>query len=216
MNFGRVCWFPERCCNEKEARSFGPDMSESSLEPPELTAYRKYVKSRLDAIARIGVSASTGQFPEDLETSTEDDEFTQLYFGIKVMIDAMRSQLDAFRDLNHRLEDKVSERTAQLTESEKRHRAVSERYALAAAGTNEGLWDWNIDTGEIYYSLRWVTILGLDPGTVGTDSDEWFSRVHREDLKALLSAVYDTLKVRPLTLKMSIESCVETEATSGS
>lgn len=169
-------------------------MSQPPNDPPELTAYRSYVKSRLDAIARVGVSASTGDFAEEIELSDSDDEFTQLYVGIKVMIDSMRSQLNAFRELNHLLEAKVSERTAQLQDSELRHRTVAERYALAAAGTNEGLWDWDIETGEIYYSLRWLTLLGLEPGTIGTNSDEWFSRVHRDDLRALLSAVYEHIE----------------------
>jgi len=169
-------------------------MSESKSDLTELEKYRSYVKSRLDSIARIGVSASEGDFSDEIELSGHDDEFTQLYTGIKVMVDAMRAQLREFRELNQTLEENVAKRTTQLAQSEARHRAISERYALAAAGTNEGLWDWNIDTGEIYYSLRWSSILGCNPGLIGTDSDEWFSRVHREDLSSLLGAVYEHIE----------------------
>jgi len=70
------------------------------------------------------------------------------------------------------LERRVFERTAQLRESE-------ERYELAARGSNDGLWDWNMASGEIYVSDRWKQILGCEmtPG----DCEEWLSLIHEED-----------------------------------
>ena len=69
--------------------------------------------------------------------------------------------------------------------AEDRLRESEERYALAAAGTNDGLWDWKLDTNEIFLSSRWKAILGYGDDEVGNQVSEWFSRVHPEDLPGL-------------------------------
>ena len=66
-----------------------------------------------------------------------------------------------------------------------------ERYALAVRGANDGLWDWNLKTSSIYFSPRWKTMLGYQEPDIGNRPDEWFSRVHPEEvdwLKAQLAA----------------------------
>ncbi|MEO8277516.1 MAG: EAL domain-containing protein [Thermoanaerobaculia bacterium] len=75
----------------------------------------------------------------------------------------------------------ISERrraAAALHESE-------ERYALAARGANDGIWDWDLESGEIYYSQRWKSMLGLDEEAVAAKPESWFLRVHPEDLPGL-------------------------------
>ena len=56
------------------------------------------------------------------------------------------------------------------------------RYALAARGTNDGLWDWDLRTDEVYYSPRWKAMLGYEDGEIGTSPEEWLRRVHPEDV----------------------------------
>lgn len=67
-------------------------------------------------------------------------------------------------------------------DAEDRLRASEERYKLAAQGANDGLWDWDLATGHLYYSTRWKAIVGCTDDEVGTGADEWFGRVHPEDL----------------------------------
>jgi diguanylate cyclase (GGDEF)-like protein/PAS domain S-box-containing protein len=64
-------------------------------------------------------------------------------------------------------------------------RHSEERYAMAARAANDGLWDWNLQTQRIYFSPRWKSMLGCGDSDVGTDPDEWFNRVHHDDIDRL-------------------------------
>jgi diguanylate cyclase (GGDEF)-like protein/PAS domain S-box-containing protein len=68
-------------------------------------------------------------------------------------------------------------------------RESEERYALAARGANDGLWDWNLKTGEIYYSPRWKSMLGYEENEIKNSLEEWFSRVHPEDIEKLKARI---------------------------
>jgi diguanylate cyclase (GGDEF)-like protein/PAS domain S-box-containing protein len=68
-------------------------------------------------------------------------------------------------------------------------RESEERYALAVLGANDGLCDWNLVSGEVYWSPRWRSMLGLENETIGTSADEWLLRVHPDDIAAVRSAL---------------------------
>ena len=68
-------------------------------------------------------------------------------------------------------------------------RDSEERYALAVLGANDGLWDWNLSTGEVYWSPRWRSILGLENEKIGKSADEWLMRVHPEDIESVRAAL---------------------------
>jgi len=72
--------------------------------------------------------------------------------------------------------------TAALRESE-------ERYARAARGANDGLWDWDLEKGEIYLSPRWKEMLGYRDDEIGHRPDEWLCRVHADDFPRWQAAV---------------------------
>ena len=64
------------------------------------------------------------------------------------------------------------------------HRS-EERYALAARGANDGLWDWDLVNDVIHYSPRWKQMLGYCDTMIGERPQEWFGRVHDEDIVRL-------------------------------
>ena len=66
-------------------------------------------------------------------------------------------------------------------------RESEERYALAARGANDGLWDLDLRTDEVHYSDRWKSMLGYNEDEIGTSRDEWLGRVHEKD-RAMVEA----------------------------
>jgi diguanylate cyclase (GGDEF)-like protein/PAS domain S-box-containing protein len=72
-------------------------------------------------------------------------------------------------------------------------RESEERYALAVRGANDGIWDWNLLTGTIYFSPRWKEMLGYNEAEVGADPGDWFRRVHPQDLGSLQRALTATI-----------------------
>lgn len=72
-------------------------------------------------------------------------------------------------------------------------RQSEERYALVVQGSNGGFWDWNIQTDQVYFSQRWKELLGETEASVGNHIQEWYQRVHPDDLGPLQVALDDYL-----------------------
>jgi len=98
------------------------------------------------------------------------DDYVAKPIDFKVMLARIRTQLKRQKTENA------------LQESE-------ERYALAARGANDGLWDWNLITQKVYFSDRWKAMLGFDRSGIGDSIREWFDRVHPDDLYRLKQAM---------------------------
>ena len=65
-------------------------------------------------------------------------------------------------------------------------RALAEseqRWELAVSGANDGIWDWNPQTNDVFFSERWKSMLGYRGDEIGNRVDEWTSRVHPDDLE---------------------------------
>ena len=68
-------------------------------------------------------------------------------------------------------------------------RESEERLQLALAGADQGLWDWNLVTGEVYFSPHWGQMLGYTPEQVEGHISFWMKRVHPDDRLAVLRAL---------------------------
>jgi len=74
-------------------------------------------------------------------------------------------------------------------ETEEALRENEERYALSVHGANDGLWDWNLKTNQIYFSPRWKAMLGWADHEIGDSPQEWFERVHPDDIEWLQAEI---------------------------
>ncbi|MEG3753473.1 PAS domain-containing protein [Psychromonas arctica] len=57
-----------------------------------------------------------------------------------------------------------------------------QRWANALNGARDGVWDWNVDSGDVYFSKRWKEMLGFHKENISNDITEWENRVHPDDL----------------------------------
>jgi PAS domain S-box-containing protein len=75
-------------------------------------------------------------------------------------------------------------------------RVAEERLTLALQASGEGMWDWDVRTGQIYYSPRWLAMLGYTrrdlPGTVAAREQ----LIHPEDYEGVLMALQDHFQGR--------------------
>ncbi|MDP3072393.1 MAG: response regulator [Opitutaceae bacterium] len=60
-------------------------------------------------------------------------------------------------------------------------RESAERLRLAASASNIGLWDWNLTTGEVFYSPEWKAQLGYKDQELPCAFAAWEQRLHPED-----------------------------------
>ncbi|MZP28160.1 response regulator [Heliobacterium undosum] len=56
-----------------------------------------------------------------------------------------------------------------------------ERYSLVISGANDGIWDWDLRTNRVFYSLRWKEMLGYGPDEIGDQIEDWKRLLHPED-----------------------------------
>jgi diguanylate cyclase (GGDEF)-like protein/PAS domain S-box-containing protein len=144
----------------------GIDLLLLDIEMPEV--------SGLDALQSLRESYSPTDLPIIMVTAKNqsDDIVKALEMGAN---DYLTKPID-FPVALARISTQLSHKNAQeaLRESE-------ERYALAARGANDGLWDWNLLTGAVYFSPRWKAMLGFQENEIEDRLEEWLDRIHDAD-----------------------------------
>ncbi len=88
-------------------------------------------------------------------------------------------------------------------QAEEALRVSQERLSYALQGTNDSLWDWNMETNEVYYSPRWFDMLGYSGEGFEHRLETWERLVHPEDKEQALRHVADLLSGK--TPRLAIE-----------
>jgi len=139
--------------------------------------------------------------PEDRESLSKAVE-AALHKGIKYNIDCRFTRTDG-REGVANAQGQVSydasgnparmlgtfQDVSKRKQIEERLRTSEERFSLAMAGANDGLWDWNLETDEVYYSPRWFGMLGYAADELPQGLDTWRKLVHPDDMDRVMHTV---------------------------
>lgn len=71
-----------------------------------------------------------------------------------------------------------------------------ERWETALECAGDGLWDWNVQTGDVFFSRQWKAMLGHAESEIANRLEEWEARVHPDDRELTEAAVRDHLEGR--------------------
>jgi PAS domain S-box-containing protein len=72
-------------------------------------------------------------------------------------------------------------------------RASEERYALAMSAINEGVYEFDLKNGQVFYSPSVYSALGFTPEEMSTP-DDWLNRIHPDDLPLFQAAMADHIR----------------------
>jgi len=101
------------------------------------------------------------------------------------------AQLEA---ANYQLAAEITERKR----TEEILRESEQRWQLALRGNNDGIWDWNVKTNEVFFSARWKEMLGYQEHEIANQLKEIWRRIHPDDLNCVIKTVQNHFaKVTP-------------------
>ena len=72
-----------------------------------------------------------------------------------------------------------------------------ERWKFAIDGAGDGLWDWNTQTGEAFFSPRYKQMYGYADADFGATSDEWSKRIHPDEAPGVFAAIQPYMEGKP-------------------
>jgi len=90
----------------------------------------------------------------------------------------------------------IRKQIVERTRAEVAARTSEERFELAMRGATDGLWDWNLQTGKVYYSPRWAYMLGYRSEDLEPTIEAFRSLLHPDDRERLLKIESDYVSGR--------------------
>jgi diguanylate cyclase (GGDEF)-like protein/PAS domain S-box-containing protein len=149
----------------------------------------------IEVLRRIRASRSSAELPVLMVTGRSGDEDI-LNALLADANDYVTKPID-FPVLMQRIEVHLGR-----VRAEKALQRSEERFALAVAGSNDGIWDWDLERRQVWFSPRWAAQLGLEGEALGNDPSTWFRRVHPDDLAKLKAALQASLDDPSLPLAL--------------
>ena len=111
---------------------------------------------------------------------------------LRAAIEQMKSLIvdkDRLLDDKDKMADELRRHIVSRTQADEEFRQMQDRLRQAVAAGNVGLWDWDLRTNRVRYSVEWKSQIGYDEKEISDDVEEWRSRIHEEDLEETLRVI---------------------------
>jgi len=143
-----------------------------------------------DVIGKLSSDIRIWSIPEDREKLVkglrEHGYVENLESVFRCKDGSLKNALMSARVISLNNQPHILSVTRDITErkrAEKALREIDERFDLAINASNDGLFDWNLETNRIYYSPRWKSILGYEDHEIPNDFSVWETATEPEDVK---------------------------------
>jgi PAS domain S-box-containing protein len=97
----------------------------------------------------------------------------------------LAAALDRLRDRMQEYEAEIARERSRRQALEQSVRELEDRYALTVERANDGIWEWDVKSGAVDFSLRWKAMLGLSDVPMSNVHD-WQARLHPDERAAVL------------------------------
>lgn len=89
---------------------------------------------------------------------------------------------------------KILYQKEQLDQQIEKEQKIKERLELVMDASEHGFWDWDLDTGEVYFSPRYYTMLGYKPGELPMKTETWINLIHPNDRKKIILKIEEYIE----------------------
>ena len=108
-----------------------------------------------------------------------------------MIINNINTDKNLLPERNQQLSTHLSSTTVMPDDTASKLFKSEERFSLAMRGADDGLWDWDLETNEVYYSPRWKSMLGYSENELDHKLSTWEALVHPNDKDGVLEKIKD-------------------------
>lgn len=98
----------------------------------------------------------------------------------------------AFRLL--KVNRQLTAKQALINGQAKQLKASEQLWKFALEGAGDGVWDWQVQTGETFFSARWIEMLGYAPDEFALHYDSWVKHIHPDDQPLVMQILQTYLR----------------------
>ncbi|HMR98720.1 MAG TPA: PAS domain-containing protein [Anaerolineales bacterium] len=151
-----------------------------------------------ESILVSDTSQDSGWLPNELLPDTKAEAVVPIVIGDKVF-GALDVQDNLTNDIFPEDVTLLESLASQVAISLQNARLFSEaqkfqdQFSLAVDGSNDGIWDWDLKTNEVYFSPRWKAIVGYGEDELNNGFADFEALLHPDDKDRALASVNDYL-----------------------